>query len=141
MNKLIRFIAMTLICISAHAQETREDWSKRLKQPNLNIEGLTAAMAKGMSQPKGQKLDQNAISLGSSAVKKNIYIDSQFTSQASEAQIEIVKNMAPKLFNQQVCATPVMFVLVKEHGVTVSYRWFDQNMKELMVTLVDSKNC
>ena len=56
MNKLISFIAVSLICISAHAQETREDWSKRLKQPNLNIEGLTAAMAKGMSHLKDRNL-------------------------------------------------------------------------------------
>jgi hypothetical protein len=139
-NQYLLLVAL-LFCFNASAQETREDWSKRLKQPNLNIEGLTAAMAKGMSQPKGQKLDQNAISLGSSAVKKNIYIDFQFTSQAGEAQIELIKNMMPKMFNQQVCATPVMFVLVKEHGVTVSYRWFDQNMKELLVNIVDSKNC
>ena len=141
MKYLISLIAMSMLSFSAHAQDSRDDWSKKLKQPNLNIEGLTAHLASTFNKNKGEKLDSNAISLGATAVRRNIYIDNQSTNQPTESQIKDVKVMMPKIVSQSVCDAPVMYVLVKEHGITVSYRWFDKNMKELMVTLVDSKNC
>jgi len=35
----------------------------------------------------------------------------------------------------------MMYVLVKEHGLTVSYRWYDVSMKEVLTSVVDATVC
>ncbi len=141
MKHLIGFIFMTMICINAHTQETREEWSKELKKPNLNVEQVASLLASQFNQNKGKKIDSNTLSLGSTAVKRNINIDNQMTSQLSEAQLEKIKRVLPNLSSQQICNAPMMYVLVKEHDMTVSYRWFDTEMKEFFINVVDKTKC
>ena len=141
MKYLISYIVMTMICINAHAQETREEWSKELKKPNLNVEDVATLLATQFNQNKGKKIDSNTLSLGSTAIKKNINIDNQMTNQLNEAQIEKIKTTMPSLTSKQICSTPMMYVLVKEHGLTVSYRWYDLSMKEVLTSVVDATVC
>ena len=133
MKYLISLIAMSMLSFSAHAQESREEWSKEFKKPNLNVEDVATLLATQFNQNKGKTLDSNTRSLGSTAVKKNINIDNQMTNQLNEAQIEKIKRTMPGITSKQICSTPMMYVLVKEHGLTVSYRWYDLSMKEVLI--------
>ena len=141
MKYLISLIAMSMLSFSAHAQESREEWSKELKKPNLNVEDVARLLATQFNENKGKKIDSNTLSLGSTAIKKNIFIDNQMTNQLNEAQIEKIKRTMPNATSKQICGTPMMYVLVKEHGLTVSYRWYDLSMKEVMMNVVDATVC
>jgi hypothetical protein len=141
MKYLISLIAMSMLSFSAHAQESREEWSKEFKKPNLNVEDVATLLATQFNQNKGKTLDSNTRSLGSTAVKKNINIDNQMTNQLNEAQIEKIKRTMPGITSKQICSTPMMYVLVKEHGLTVSYRWYDLGMKEVLISVVDATVC
>jgi polynucleotide 5'-kinase involved in rRNA processing len=132
---------MSMLSFSAHAQESREEWSKEFKKPNLNVEDVATLLATQFNQNKGKTLDSNTRSLGSTAVKKNINIDNQMTNQLNEAQIEKIKRTMPGITSKQICSTPMMYVLVKEHGLTVSYRWYDLGMKEVLISVVDATVC
>jgi hypothetical protein len=141
MKYLNSLIAMSILSFSAHAQESREEWSKEFKKPSTNIESVTQEIAGGFNQNKGKKMDSVTLALGATAVKRNINVDYQVTTQLGEAQIEKMKVGVLKVTGAQTCGLPILFVLVKEHGVTVSYRYFDQNMKQFLGNVVDANSC
>ena len=141
MRRFIRLIFVSMISISTYAQETREDWSKEFKKPNTNIESIAQEIAEGFNQTKGKKTDPITLSLGSTAVKRNVNVDYQVTTLINEEQIEKMKVGVAKMIGPRTCSMPILFVLIKEHGLTVSYRYFDQNMKQFLGNVVDANSC
>jgi hypothetical protein len=141
LKKLIKLFVGLLICNSVFAQVSREELSKELKKPNANIEKIVTALTDRFNKDKGTYSAPEVLFVGATDSKRNINLNIQITKELNKAQIDNLKAGAKQLTTSQTCDVPIVYVLLKEHGLTVSFWWFDKNMKQILVSVVDANSC
>jgi hypothetical protein len=130
------------ICTGSFAQNTREEWSKAIKDSNQTIENILPDIVRGMNKSKGNMTDAMTLSLGATAANRIIVSSHQLTKNEFTSG-EALK-AKEKMYKQAItgtCAMPLMFVLLHEYDVKINYRYFDKNMKEVIEFVVEKNGC
>ena len=142
MKNQLLILCTLVFSLNSIAQTTREEISKTIRDSKPNIEALVADFAKGMNQNKGKQVDETTQSLGATANKRAITVDYQLPNhELTVEQGEKLKKIMSAEVIKKGCAVPIMYVMVKEHEMSINYRYFDKKMKPITEFLLDKNSC
>lgn len=139
--RIFTIVLFIFICTGAFAQPTREELSKELKKPGTNIEQVVSLVADNFNKSKEKRSSPQILFVGATSSQKNLNLNYQLTIQINNAQLEKLKAGAKGLAESETCVVPIIYVLLKEHGLTANILWFDQNMKQIIKSVVDVNGC
>ena len=139
--RIFTVMLFIFICPGAFAQPTREELSKELKKSGTNIEQVVSVVADSYNKSKETRSSSQLLFIGATSSKKDLNLNYQITFQINNAQLEKLKARAKGLAESETCVLPIIYVLLKEHGLTVNTFWFDQNMKQIIKSVVDVNSC
>lgn len=141
---MFKFIIIFLFfsCTGTHAQTTREELSKAIKDSKQNIENVVVDITRGMNKNKGKMIDAATLSLGAVSSNRIIVVSYQIINREfTSAEALKAKEMIYKQIITGTCSIPIMFVMLNEYDVKINYRYFDKNMKEVIEFVVEKTGC
>ena len=139
--RIFTIVLFIFICTGAIAQPTREELSKELKKTGTNIEQIVSFVADNYNNSKEQRSSPQILFVGATSSQKVLNLNYQIKNQINNAQLEKLKAGAKGLAESETCVVPIIYVLLKEHGLTANILWFDQNMKQIIKSVVDVNSC
>lgn len=139
--RIFTIVLFIFICTGAIAQPTREELSKELKKTGTNIEQIVSFVADNYNNSKEQRSSPQILFVGATSSQKVLNLNYQIKNQINNAQLEKLKAGAKGLAESETCVVPIIYVLLKEHGLTANILWFDQNMKQIVKSVVDVNSC
>ena len=134
------FIASVFIC-NANSQTSREDLSKELNKPNVKIEAVVSALAENFNKNKEKLSVADVILVGATDAKRHINLNYQITAKINKSNLDKSIPKFKEMVLTQTCDLALVYVLMKEHKVTLKYWWFDKDMKQLFVFDMDGNSC